>query len=325
MKNDQNRFPSASIGIFDVIFVYIMNRFLGLTLGDIGLTTYMLCMDILVIGSIVNVGISETLAPIVPIYHTKHDYANLKHLLKTSLTLAIIFATIVTAFIWIWPEGFLALYKFNKMEIAGFVINAIKLYSLFFILSVLPSIMIFNYEAIERSALSTLISALFTLVPPLLCVITLYNLIGPNGIWIGFPVACLITIIIIFISTKIIQKKESEYSSIFFIKKNLTSKTKNFAMTENDSNARKECITHLKNLKTSDEFCNNVNKIFDINLHDTYVEVLIIDYDDNIHVDVKYNGEHENLEHLKQEFPKDYFKYAEILGFNIIEYVMIKN
>ncbi|SDA64481.1 MATE family efflux transporter [Methanobrevibacter millerae] len=321
-------FPGASMGIFDVIFVYIMNRFLGLTLGDIGLTTYMVCMDILVIGSIVDVGISETLTSIVPVYYAKHDYLNLKHLIRISLLITVICAIVLTVFIWVWPEGFLALYGFNQMEIADFVINAVKLYSLFFIISVLPCLLIFYYEAIERSALSTVLSVLYTLALPLVCVIGLYNLIGSNGIWLGFPVSCLLTVIIIYLSVKVIQKREPKYSGLFFIEKDLIDKTRNFVLTDNDLNAREECLNHLKNLKTNDEFCENVNKIFDVifdtNPHGTYVEVLVIDYDDNVHVDIKYDGEHENLEHLKHNFPEGLFKYAEVLGFNTIEYVMDK-
>jgi len=65
--------------------------------------------------------------------------------------------------------------------------------------------------------------------------------------------------------------------------------------------------------------------IFDTNEDGTYVEVLVIDYEDNIHVDIKYDGEKENLEHLKKSFPENLFKYAEVLGFNTIEYVMDKS
>ena len=75
-------------------------------------------------------------------------------------------------------------------------------------------------------------------------------------------------------------------------------------MTDNDLNARKECLEHLKNLNADEEFCNNTNKIFDVifetNPHDTYVEVLVIDYPDNIHLDIKYDGEKKNLDNLKE-------------------------
>ncbi len=322
-------FPGASLGIFDVVFVLIMNLFLAATVGDIGLTTYMLCMDILVIGSIVDVGISETLTSIVPAYYSKHDYVNLKHLIRISLIMGLGFALILTVVLLIWPEGFLALYRFEHMEKAAFAIRAVRLYSLFFVLSVLPSMLIFYYEAIERSLLSTVLSVLYTLVLPLACVISLYSLIGVDGIWLGFPVSCLIVCIFIYFSVKFIQRREPKYSTLFFIETDLVDKTKNFVLTDNDFNARKECLAHLKNLNASDEFCDNLDKIFEVifdtNPHDTYVEVLVIDYDDTIHVDVKYDGEHENLEHLKHTFPEGLFKYAEVLGFNTIEYVMDKS
>ena len=321
-------FPGASIGIFDVIFVYAINLFLAATLGDIGLTTYMLCMDALVIASIVDIGISETLTSIVPVYYSKHDYINLNHLIRISLTITMICAVILTVILWIWPQGFLALYNFNNIDFADFAINALRLYSFFFILSVLPNMLVFYYEAIERPVLSTVISTLFTLVLPFVCVIILYNLIGANGIWIAFPVSCIITMIVIIVSVKLVQIREPKYSGLFFIEKDLVHKTKNFVLTGNDSNSRKECLDYLKNLNASEEFCENVNKLFDVifetNDSSTYVEVLIIDYDDNIHLDVKYDGEKENLEHLKNNFSDNIFKYAEVLGFNTIEYVMEK-
>ena len=322
-------FPGASIGIFDVIFVYIINMFLTATLGDLGLTTYLLCMDILVIASIVDMGVSETLTSIVPIYYSKHDYVNLNHLVKNSLLITYVCAIILTVFIWVWPEGFLALYNFNKYSTADFMINAVKWYSLFFILSVLPNMLIFYYEAIERSTFSTILSTLFTLLLPLVTVVGLYNVMGSDGIWIGFPISCIITMIIILIGVKVIQKREPKYSGLFFIEKDLIPKTKNFVLTDNDINEREKCLTHLKTLNASEEFINNTNKIFDVifdtNPHGTYVEVLVIDYDDNIHLDIKYDGEKENLDHLKHNFPENLLKYAEVLGFNTIEYVMDKS
>lgn len=46
-------------------------------------------------------------------------------------------------------------------------------------MSILPSLLIFYYEAIERSVLSTVLSVLETLVMPLISVVVLYELIDP--------------------------------------------------------------------------------------------------------------------------------------------------
>lgn len=321
-------FPGASIGAFDVVFVYLLNLFLASTLGNTGLTTYMVCTDALVIASIVDVGVSETLTSIVPVYYSKHDYLNLNHLVKNSLLISGSCAIILMGVMWVWPQGFLALYNFNHSEIADFVINALRLYSLFFIVSVLPNLLVFYYEAIERPVLSSAISVMYTLVMPFISIVILYNLIGSNGIWLGFTVGTLISMGIALVVIKLIQKREPQYSGLFFIEHDLIPKTRNFVLTDNDLNARNECLTHLKDLNADDKFCDNTNKIFDVifdtNPHGTYVEVLVIDYDDNIHLDVKYDGEHENLEHLKHNFPEGLLKYAEVLGFNTIEYVMKK-
>ena len=322
-------FPGASIGIFDVIFVYLMNAFLASTLGDIGLTTYMLCMDILVIASIIDVGISETLTSIVPIYYTKHDYANLKHLIKISLILSVAFAAALTVFILVWPQGFLALYNFHHQDIVGFAEHALQLYSFLFLLSILPSMLVFYYEAIERTVLSTVLSTLYTLVLPLALVYILYYAIGSDGIWIAFPLACLLSTVFVIITVKIIQMREPKYSGLFFIEKDLEEKTRNFALTDNNTKERDECLQHLKNLNANEEFCKNTNKIFDVildtNPSGTYVEVLVIDYDESIHLDIKYNGDQENLKHLKENFPEGLLKFAEVLGFNTIEYEMKKS
>ena len=127
---------------------------------------------------------------------------------------------------------------FNEIDIADFVINALRLYSLFFLTSLLPSLLIFYYEAIEISAFSTFISVLYTLVMPLVSIFVLYNLIRSNGIWIGFTVGDILILIIIYISVKLIQKREPKYSGLFFIEKDLVDKTRNFVLTDNDLNAR---------------------------------------------------------------------------------------
>ena len=322
-------FPGAGIGLFDLIFVYFLNIFLVSTLGDMGLTTYMVCMDALVIASIIDIGIAETLTSIVPIYYVKHDYLNLKHLIKLSLSITVLFASLFVAFLWIWPQGFLALYGLDHVDITGFIINALRLYSVFFLVSILPNMLVFYYEAIERSAISTVFSVIFTLVMPLSLIYILYQFMGSNGIWIAFTVASICTFIIMFVTVKVIQSREKKYSGLFFIEEDLIPKTRNYTFSDKELDIRNESLQYLKDLNADDTFCDNVNKlfdaIFDTNEHGTYVELLVIDYDDNIHVDIKYDGEKENLEVIKKKFPENLFKYAEVLGFNNIEYVMDKS
>ena len=78
-------FPGASIGIFDLLLIEIMNVVLEAVMGKPGLNAYNVCTNALLIISILVVGISETLSSIVPVYYTHNDYLNLNHLIKRSL------------------------------------------------------------------------------------------------------------------------------------------------------------------------------------------------------------------------------------------------
>ena len=321
-------FPGASIGFFDFFLILFINYFLSANLGEVGLTTYVVCVDAYVIISIVIVGISETLTSIVPVYYAKHDYLNLNHLIRMSLIVTYAASIIFTAFILIWPEGFLMLYNFDQSDIAPFVINALRVYSFIFIFGVLPELLVFYYEAIERTVLSTVLSLMLTFAAPLGLAFSLYYLIGTDGIWIAFPLGAILSTVIVIIIVKVIESRETQYSGIFFIEKDLIPKIRNYLISSNPS-SRDEMHKHLKEINASESFCRDIDElldgIFKTKGDDTNLEVLLIDYDDNIHLDIKYDGEKEDMDVLKEEFKNKDFKYAEVLGFSNIEYVMDKS
>lgn len=321
-------FPSAGMGIFEVVMVYAVNLFLTATLGELGLTTYVVCMNALVLISIVIIGISEALTSIVPMYYVKYDYLNLNHIIRRAIMMMMVCSILFSLFMWIWPEGFLALYGFKDLDIAPFIVNALRLYTFYFILSSIPTMLIFYYEAIERSLLSTLLSLMMSLLTPVICVVSLYYIMGSDGIWIGFPVSAIITMVFVIIAVKIMQIRENEYSGLFFIKRDLIPRTRNYLLSSSGGD-REEFLEHLKGLNTSEKFRNDVEElvdgIFKLNGDDLDLEILVIDYEDNVHLDIKYDGEKENLEALKKEFKDKDFKCTEVLGFNNIEYVFVKS
>ena len=68
-----------------------------------------------------------------------------------------------------------------------------------------------------------------------------------------------------------------------------------------------------------------LDKIFDDDDGDIIIEVLVIDYDDNINVNIKDEGKGRILDEVKKEIElSDDVKYSQTLGFNNIEYVMNK-
>lgn len=82
------------------------------------LVDIILCIDSLLISSIIDNGISEALSSI----YEKYDYANLNHLIKNSLLVTTINIIILVAFLWIWDQWFLSLFNFNEISITNLLI-----------------------------------------------------------------------------------------------------------------------------------------------------------------------------------------------------------
>ena len=125
--------PGASLGIFDVILVYIMNLIIGAALGEIGLDIYNVCVNGLLIISILVIGFAETLSSIVPIYYSQNDFYNLNYIVKKSVIVTLLCSLVFTAILLIYPDGLLIFFKLHQMPNDLIVENAIRTYSLAFV------------------------------------------------------------------------------------------------------------------------------------------------------------------------------------------------
>ncbi|MEE1149479.1 MAG: hypothetical protein UH242_00805, partial [Methanobrevibacter sp.] len=119
-----------------------------------------------------------------------------------------------------------------------------------------------------------------------------------------------------------------QYGGFLIFRKDLIPLTQNFNLqNRNDIN---EVISHLMSLDSKEEECKNVesilNFIFDNNDEDVVVEVLVIDYEDNITVNIKYTGKEGLFEEIKKEVcDDDSLKFTNVLGFNNIKYEIKKS
>ena len=322
--------PGASMGIFEVLFVEAMNIILIATMGKIGLNAYNVCSQAFLVISILIVGISETLSSIVPVYYSQNDYLNLNHLIRKSIIYTTICAIIFVAFLWIYPNGFLMFFNIKDPSAIEVIGTALKIFSITFIPNVFTTILIFYYEAIERTTLSTIISFVSSFIGPLAFVFILYPLMGDNGIWLSFAAGMLLSLVIATIYVKVVERKEEGYEGLFFIKKYLIPKTRNYIVKNPNDNIRSDIHTHLTGINVSDESCKIVDKliddIFEFNGNDVLIELLIIDYDDNISINIKDEGKRNfNKSADKKLLDNENIKFTEVLGFNNVEYIINKS
>ena len=314
------------MGIFDVILVYIMNLIIGAALGEIGLDIYNVCVNGLLIISILVIGFAETLSSIVPIYYSQNDFYNLNYIVKKSVIVTLLCSLVFTAILLIYPDGLLIFFKLHQMHNDMIVENAIRTYSLAFVPMTLSTMLIFYYEGIERTVESGIISVISTLLGPLFFTFILYPFMGINSVWISFMLGYILSITVVVCYVRIVERKESEYSGLLFIKKGLIEKTRNYTLKSKNDNEKTEMFNHLKSLNvdfSSSETLNKIiNMIFDLNDENINVEILVIDYGDKITVNMKDEGKREVIENIEKTFSQDNVKVSEVLGLNNIEYTI---
>ena len=321
--------PGASMGVFNVILIYIMNLILSGALGELGLNIFNVCLNSLLLISILIVGFSETLSSIVPIYYSQNDFYNLNYIVRKAITATFICSAIFTAFILIYPDGILMFYNLAQMPNDALIENALRIYSLAFIPMVFSTILIFYYEGIERTLESGIISSISELFGPLLFILILHPFIGITSVWLSFPLGFILSIVIVAIHVRFVLRKEPEYSGLFFIKKHLIEKTRNYTLKNKNDNVKTEMFNHLESLNVSSSSLKTVdliiNKIFDSNDDDVDIEIFLIDYDDKIIINMQDEGEREVMKNIEKEFSQENIKISEVLGFNNIEYTFIKS
>lgn len=321
-------FPGASMGLFNVMLVYIMNMILGGVLGELGLDIFNVCLNALLIISIFIMGFAETLSSIVPIYYAQNDFYNLNHIVRKSIIATTFCSIIFTAFLLIYPDGLLIFFNLSQMPNDALIENALRIYSLAFIPMAFSTMLLFYYEGIERTVESGIITVISELLGPLIFTFILYPLIGITSVWVSFPLGFILSIVAVALYVKAIERNDSEYYGLFFIRKGLIEKTRNYTLESKNDGAITEMFNHLKTLKVDSSSLktldNIINTIFNSNDEKVHVEVLLVDYDDKIAVNMKDEGKREVMKDIERSFSQDNIKVSEVLGFNNIEYTIKK-
>ena len=136
----------------------------------------------------------------------------------------------------------------------------------------------------------------------------------------------ILSIVVVVCYVRIVERKDSEYSGIFFIKKGLIEKTRNYTLKSKNDNEKTEMFNHLESLNvdpSSSETLNKlINMIFDSNDENVSIEILVIDYGDKITVNMKDEGKKDVIENIKKTFSQDNVQVSEVLGLNNIEYTI---
>ena len=182
-----------SSGVTTLIFNIILLRIAG----NVGVAAYGIVANIALVCIAIFNGITQGAQPLLSESYGKGDRVSLKQLLKWSVITAFSFAVLMNVISnWI-PQEIVAVFdsEGNK-EMSAYAVDGLKMYFIGFLFAGI-NIVGTGYLSATEQALGALVCSLSRgFVAISLCAVTLSSLLKMNGVWLSFPAAEVITLVI---------------------------------------------------------------------------------------------------------------------------------
>ena len=198
---------NLSMSLVNILF----NMKLMKLVGSNGVTAYGIIMYVgfLFVGT--YVGYSVGSAPIISYHFGAGNKEELKSLLNKSLKLLGVIAVAMTLLAELFARPLASIFVSYDKDLLKLTINAIRLYSLSYIISWFNIYASSFFTALNDGFISALISFLRTLVFQIIVILVLPELIGINGIWLSVLTAEVLALIVSLVCF-IKNKKKYEYA-----------------------------------------------------------------------------------------------------------------
>ena len=327
-------FSSASTQLYLTIKVFVINNLIMLYIGQPGLSAFNICYNSLFILYMFLIGTAQTMSPIVSVYYQEEDYQSVGYIMSKSLKIVLTSSLILSVLLIVYPQILTFLFHVKDPADMPVVLNAVRIFAISYVGIAITFLYTFYAQAIQKNKLSNSISILEGFIFPVGFAIVLSYLFGPNGIWISFTIAEVLTILYLFIYSRYINKKTNgEYTGFFINKHNDEEKV--FQHTINDDineaiDLARDVEEHLSGNKSAtlvslaiEEMLVNI-----INTNDNVdtIDVIVKNNDDSILISIKDTGIHFNpvIEQDSLEFDNisvlnriaDKIDYSRVLGLN---------
>lgn len=194
---------NLSMSLVNILFNMQLMEFAGPN----GVSAYGIIMYVGFIFVGTYLGYSVGTAPIIGYHYGAENKDELKSLLRKSLKLLGVTAIIMTCLAEILAKPLASIFVSYDKDLLDLTINAIRLYSLSYILSWFNIFASSFFTALNNGFISALISFLRTLVFQVATILILPKIFGINGIWFSVASAEVLAIIVSVICIAMNRKK----------------------------------------------------------------------------------------------------------------------
>ncbi len=173
---------------------FVMIGFVSRHYGETGLITLAVVVSLIEFGVVMD-GVGMAMQPLIGTYFGEKNHKLIKRVMRSGIKAAIIEGAIATILIWIFAKQFCGLFGVTDEAALASAIPAIRIVSLGFIFCSTVSLTTSYYMLIDRIGMATCIACFQNGLLYILLPIAGSLLFGIYGMWAGFVVAPILTII----------------------------------------------------------------------------------------------------------------------------------
>ncbi|MEE3333764.1 MAG: MATE family efflux transporter [Ruminococcus sp.] len=173
---------------------FVMIGFVSRNYGNLGLVTLAVVVSLIEFGVVMD-GVGMAMQPLIGTYFGEKNHKLIKRVMKSGIKAAIIEGVVATVLIWIFAKQFCGLFGVTDASALSSAIPAIRIVSLGFIFCSTVSLTTSYYMLIDRIAMATCIACFQNGLLYILLPIAGSLFFGINGMWAGFVIAPILTLI----------------------------------------------------------------------------------------------------------------------------------
>lgn len=173
---------------------FVMIGFVSRHYGETGLITLAVVVSLIEFGVVMD-GVGMAMQPLIGTYFGEKNHKLIKRVMRSGIKAAIIEGAAATVLIWIFAKQFCGLFGVTDEAALASAIPAIRIVSLGFIFCSTVSLTTSYYMLIDRIGMATCVACFQNGLLYILLPIAGSLLFGIYGMWAGFVVAPILTLI----------------------------------------------------------------------------------------------------------------------------------
>ena len=173
---------------------FVMIGFVSRHYGETGLITLAVVVSLIEFGVVMD-GVGMAMQPLIGTYFGEKNHQLIKRVMRSGVKAAIIEGAAATVLIWIFAKQFCGLFGVTDEAALASAIPAIRIVSLGFIFCSTVSLTTSYYMLIDRIGMATCVACFQNGLLYILLPIAGSLLFGIYGMWVGFVIAPILTLI----------------------------------------------------------------------------------------------------------------------------------